>query len=128
MTCESAAATILNTRGKNDDEITPELKELLCYIESPDGAFVEKSNSDRLKKIHACVNRIKSSEEVGVKYMQKWLDQIDFFDEGMEKGRVETTLSTLCKLMQKQNMTLDEALDFLEIPETERQTYREMLN
>jgi len=32
-------------------------------IESPDSASVEKSGSDRLKKIHACVNRIKSSEE-----------------------------------------------------------------
>ena len=120
------------------------MKEFLCYIESPDGAFVEKSNSDRLKKIHACVNRIKSSEEVGVKYMQKWLDQIDFFEDGweqglekgmaqgmaqgIEKGRLENTLSTLHKLMQKQHMSLNEALDFLEIPEAERQTYKEMMN
>jgi len=133
---DGAVRIFLNTRGKNDDEITPELKEFLCYIESPDGAFVEKSNSDRLKKIHACVNRIKSSEEVGVKYMQKWLDQIDFFEDGweqgmekgMEKGRLENTLSTLRKLMQKQHMTLDEALDFLEIPKDEWQTYKEMLN
>ncbi len=97
------------------------MKELLRYIESPDGAFVEKSNSDRLKKIHACVKRIKSSEEVGVKYMQKWLDQIDFFEDGWEQGiekgmelghaegfevgrtegRIEATLKSLRKLMKK---------------------------
>ena len=46
----------------------------------------------------------------------------------MEKGRLENTLSTLRKLMQKQHMTLDEALDFLEIPKDEWQTYKEMLN
>ena len=125
---DGAVRIFLNTRGKNDDEITPELKEFLRYVESADDEFVEKSSSDRLKKIHACVNRVKSSEEAGVKFMQKWLDQIDFFDEGVEKGRVETMLSTLRKLMQKQNMTLDEALNFLEIPKDEWQTYKEMLN
>jgi len=100
-------------------EITPELKEFLRYIESPDSASVEKSGSDRLKKIHACVNRIKSSEEAGVKYMQKWLDQIDSFDEGMEKA----TLKSLQKLMQKQHMTAEEALDFLEVPKEEWENY-----
>ena len=116
---DGAIRIFLNTRGKNDDEITPELKEFLRYIESPDSASVEKSGSDRLKKIHACVNRIKSSEEAGVKYMQKWLDQIDSFDEGMEKA----TLNSLRKLMQKQHMTAEEALDFLEIPKEEWENY-----
>ncbi len=129
---DGAVRIFLNTRGKNDDEITPELKEFLRYVESADDEFVEKSSSDRLKKIHACVNRIKSSEEAGVKFMQKWLDQIDFFEDGkelgLEMGRVENTLSTLRKLMQKQNMTPEEALDFLEIPKDEWQTYKEMLN
>ena len=116
---DGAIRIFLNTRGKNDDEITPELKEFLRYIESPDSASVEKSGSDRLKKIHACVNRIKSSEEAGVKYMQKWLDQIDSFDEGMEKA----TLKSLQKLMQKQHMTAEEALDFLEVPKEEWEKY-----
>ena len=109
----------LLTGAQTEKEITPELKEFLRYIESPDSASVEKSGSDRLKKIHACVNRIKSSEEAGVKYMQKWLDQIDSFDEGMEKA----TLNSLRKLMQKQHMTAEEALDFLEIPKEEWENY-----
>lgn len=72
---DGAVRIFLNTRGTNHEDISLELREFLSYIESPEGEFVKNSNSDRLKKIHACVNRIKSSEEAGVKYMQKvvWL-------------------------------------------------------
>ena len=45
--------------------------------------------------------------------------QIDSFDEGMEKA----TLNSLRKLMQKQHMTAEEALDFLEIPKEEWENY-----
>ena len=45
--------------------------------------------------------------------------QIDSFDEGMEKA----TLKSLQKLMQKQHMTAEEALDFLEVPKEEWENY-----
>lgn len=120
---DGAVRIFLNTRGKNDDEITPELKAFLRYVESTDGEFVENSASDRLKKIHASVNRVKSSEEAGIKFMRQWIERIDYFAEGREQA----TLDSLCKLMQKKHMTAEEAVDFLEIPELERETYLKKL-
>lgn len=122
---DGATRIFLNTRGKNDDEISPELKEFLRYVESADDELVEKSGSDRLKKIHACVNQIKVSEEAGVRFMRKWIERMEFLEEGREEGRVEERLDLLRKLMQKQHMTAEEAMNFLEIPEAERGTYLE---
>lgn len=120
---DGAVRIFLNTRGKNDDEISQELKAFLHYVESPDGEFVENSSSDRLKKIHASVNRIKSSEEAGLKFMRQWIERMDYLAEGREQA----TLDSLCKLIQKKHMTAEEAVDFLEIPELERKTYLEKL-
>lgn len=116
---DGAVRIFLNTHGKNDDEITPELREFLHYVEFGDDEFAETCGSDRLKKIHACVNRVKSSEEAGVKFMQKWIERIEY----LEKGREEGVRNALYKLMQKQHMTAEEALDFLEVPEGERDKY-----
>lgn len=58
---DGAVRIFLNTRGKNDDEITPELKAFLHYVECTEDKFVENSGSERLKKIHACVSQIKFS-------------------------------------------------------------------
>ncbi|MBQ4563692.1 MAG: hypothetical protein IJA58_04335 [Lachnospiraceae bacterium] len=69
---DGAVRIFLNTRGKNDHEITPELKDFLRYVESTGDECVENSGSERLKKIHACVNRVKSSEETGVRLMRHW--------------------------------------------------------
>ena len=84
---------------------------------------MENSASDRLKKIHASVNRVKSSEEAGVKFMRQWIERIDYLAEGREQA----TLDSLRKLMQKKHMTAEEAVDFLEIPESERKAYLEKL-
>ena len=126
---DGATRIFLNTRGKNDDEISPELREFLRYVESADEKLVEESSSDRLKKIHACVNQIKVSEEAGVKFMRKWIERMEFLEEGreegLEMGRALERLNMLQKLMQKQHMTAEEAMNFLEIPEAERGTYLE---
>lgn len=131
---DGAVRIFLNTRGTNDEEITPELRAFLRYVESTDGEFAENSGSERLKKIHACVDRIKASEKVGVKYMQRWEERewdraearaegraeglAEGRAEGLAEGRAEgqqTVLDSMRKLMQEKNMTAEEALNFLEI-------------
>ena len=42
----------------------------LRYVEKTDEQTATQSDSERIKMIHACVNRIKVSEEIGVKYIQ----------------------------------------------------------
>lgn len=120
---DGAIRIFLNTRGKNDDEITPELKAFLRYVESPDGEFVEKSGSDRLKKIHACVNRVKLSEEAGVRFMRHWIERIEY----LEEGRAESLLESIRNLMETLQLTEEQAMAALKIPEEERGKYAEML-
>ena len=57
--------------------------------------------------------------------MRKWIERMEFLEEGREEGRVEERLDLLQKLMQKQHMTAEEAVSFLEVPEIERETYLE---
>lgn len=54
----------LNTKGNNEEEVSRKLIDFLHYVESADGMFAVQTGSKRIQKIHECVNRIKSSEEM----------------------------------------------------------------
>ena len=69
--------------------VSPELIEFLKYMESTDAALAENSANEKLKKIHKHVSQIKASEEIGVKYMQKWEEKVLDREEGREEGRAE---------------------------------------
>ena len=47
----------------------------------------------------------------------------DARDEAFAKGQFLQTIDNLKRLMRKMNMTLDEAMNVLEIPENERSKY-----
>lgn len=85
----------LNTRGKNDCEVSRELADFLHYIERTDDKTVLESGSENIRKIHECVKRIKSSEEIGVKYMQTWEEKILDRERGKAEGKAEGILSLL---------------------------------
>lgn len=53
--------------------------------------------------------------------MRKWIERMEF----LEEGRIQERLDLLRKLIQRQHMTAEEAVSFLEIPEAERETYLE---
>ena len=50
------------------------------------------SESERIRKIHSFVQKIRSSEEMGVKYMQAWEEKVLEREEGREEGRDEGIL------------------------------------
>ena len=83
----------LNSHGKNPEEVSPELTEFLKYMESTDAALAENSANEKLKKIHKHVSQIKASEEMGVKYMQKWEEKVLDIEKGREEGRILTEIS-----------------------------------
>ena len=56
-------------------------------MESTDAALAENSANEKLKKIHKHVSQIKASEEMGVKYMQKWEEKVLDREEGRAEGR-----------------------------------------
>ena len=55
-------------------------------MESTDAVLAENSANEKLKKIHKHVSQIKASEEMGVKYMQKWEEKVLDREEGKAEG------------------------------------------
>lgn len=79
----------LNTRGENEEEVSAELVELLHYVEQTTDKNAEMAESERIRRIHKRVRKVKSSEEVGVKYMQAWEERYYDKQEAREEGRAE---------------------------------------
>lgn len=101
MKCEEAAGVdlndgavriFLNTHGKDDDGVSPELKELLYFIEhTNDQGMVFRS--EKVNRIRKSVRSIQDNEEVGIRYMQEWEEKLMYQrmarQEGLEEGRRE---------------------------------------
>ncbi len=90
---DGAVRIFLNTHGTNDAEVSPELIEFLHYLEHTTDDVANVSKSNRIRKIHNRVRRVRTNEEIGVKYMQAWeekyYDRQDALEEGREEGREE---------------------------------------
>lgn len=120
---DGATRIFLNTHGKNSEDISPELKELLYYMEHTTEEI--SCSTSRLQQIKNHVNIVKSSEEIGVKYMQEWEEKIlekrkaraEGLAEGRSEGRTEGQTITLIQQMKKKiqkSKTLIQIADELE--------------
>ena len=120
---DGATRIFLNTHGKNPKDISPELKELLYYMEHTTEEI--SCSTSRLQQIKNHVNIVKSSEEIGVKYMQEWEEKIlekrkaraEGLAEGRAEGRAEGQTITLIQQMKKKiqkSKTLIQIADELE--------------
>ena len=100
---DGATRIFLNTHGKNPEDIRPELKELLYYMEHTTEEI--SCSTSRLQQIKNHVNIVKSSEEIGVKYMQEWEEKIlekrKARAEGLAEGRAEGETFRLIQLIKK---------------------------
>lgn len=111
MTCNETGQTLddgavrifFNTHGKNPEAISPELRELLYYMEHTTENI--SCSTPRLQEIQCHVNIVKSSEEIGVKYMQEWEEKIlekrKARAEGLAEGLAEGEDLRLIKLIKK---------------------------
>lgn len=68
---DGATRIFLNTHGTNPEDVSPELVELLHYIENTTQEVADSCTSPRIHKMQERICSIKSSEEVSVKYMQR---------------------------------------------------------
>ena len=120
---DGATRIFLNTHGKNSEDISPELKELLYYMEHTTEEI--SCSTSRLQQIKNHVNIVKSSEDIGVKYMQEWEEKIlekrkaraEGLAEGRAEGRTEGQTITLIQQMKKKiqkSKTLIQIADELE--------------
>ena len=75
------------------DEVSPELVELLHYIEHTTRDMADGCKSERIHKMQKRICSIKSSEEVSVRYMQRW-EEMEMEKEaarelGLAEGRTQ---------------------------------------
>lgn len=98
---DGAVRIFLNTKGKNDGEVSRELVDFLHYVECTDEMFALQSGSENIRKIHGCVKKIKSSEEMGVKYMQAWEEKVLERERGKEEGRAEGRAESILAFLKE---------------------------
>ena len=91
---DGATRIFLNTRGTVQGDASNELVALLKYMEDTTAELASQSGSEKIRSMHRAVERIRSSEEIGVKYMHEWEEKIldrqearqEGYKEGVEKG------------------------------------------
>ena len=127
---DGATRIFLNTHGKNKEEVRPELIEFLNYVENTNELQGETFHSEKVTKIQKAVQQIKSNEEIGVKYMQKWEEIAEAREEGREEGRTEGREQLLINQIQKKQAkgkNITQIADELEITEEEVQSVLERI-
>ncbi|WP_455619334.1 helix-turn-helix domain-containing protein [Eisenbergiella sp.] len=106
----------LNIKGTNREEAGEELAQFLEYAEKTDEITALNSGSEKIRRIREHIRMLKSSEEMGVKYMQAWEERLQVLEEGLEKGiqltkevlklsaqgRSESEISELCGISPEQ--------------------------
>ena len=126
---DGTAKIFLNTKGENADEVPDELIEFLDYVEHSTAETAGKVKSERVRRVHDRVCRVKLSEEVGVKYMQAWEEK--YYEreegriegrkegriEGREEGRIKILVTQVCKKLAK-GMEASDLADMLEEEES----------
>ena len=115
---DGAVRIFLNSHGMNRNEVSEELVALLEYMETMDADKIG-NDSENLKKLHEYVEQIKASEEIGVKYMQKWeeleYEREDAREEGQIVGRKVEEISILRRLLKKKNRDEETVADDLDL-------------
>ena len=86
---DDAVRIFLNTRGQHTEGVPQELIELLRYMEHTTEEVSASCTSERIHNIQKRIHAIKSSEKIGVKYMQAWEEKILEQEKAREEGRKE---------------------------------------
>lgn len=122
---DKAVRIFLNTRGENEDEVSPELVNFLHYLENTTDSLADRSESERIQRIHKRVKEVRMNEEAGVKYMQAWeeryYDKQEAREEGLAEGLAEgiqigssNHLKEQVRKKLAKNNTIEEIVDALE--------------
>ncbi len=110
---DGATRIFLNTRGKNEHEVSPELVELLHYIEHTNERKADSCQNPKLKKLRERVTAIQQNAEVSVRYMPAWEELIMEKNESREEGRKMLLLELISK-KQAKGKSLEQIADELE--------------
>lgn len=84
---DGAIRVFINTRGKNREDFSEEFLDFMEYVTDSSVEIADRTKSGKIKLIHRQVQKIKESEKMGVKYMQRWEELAEARDEGLAEGR-----------------------------------------
>lgn len=90
---DGATRIFLNTKGKDDENISEELRLLLHYFEDTRDEVLEETESERLQRIRKHVEELRANGDCGIKYLrdeeEKELARRKAIAEGLAEGRSE---------------------------------------
>ena len=115
---DGATRIFLNTRGEHPELVSPELIELLKYMQHSTDEVSGSCESKRIQEMHRRVCQIKASEKTEVKYMQTWEEKILIKQEGIREGIAEGEKRLLVSQIQKKlakNYSAEQISEILEI-------------
>ena len=140
---DDAVRIFLNTHGPNTGGVSKELIELLKYMEHTTEEMSRICTSERIHNIQKRIQAIKSSEKIGVKYMQAWEEKImeqnkareeghaagilEGRASGLKEGMVQGGLQKLQEQIEKKVRKGYSAEDIAEMLETDIETVQKFI-
>ena len=128
---DDAIRIFLNTRGQHAEGVPQELIELLRYMEHTTEEVSASCTSERIHNIQKRIHAIKSSEKIGVKYMQAWeekiLEQEKAREEGHASGLREGLIQKLKELVEKKVQKGYSAEEIAEMLEEDIETIQKLI-
>ena len=110
---DGATRIFLNTHGKNPEDVSPELVELLYYMEHSNQRTSVSYQSSRVRELQGNVNTIVENEEMGVRFMQAWEELLLERQEGREEG-LQLQLQNLIKKKMLKGQSVEQIAEALE--------------
>lgn len=116
---DGATKVFLNARGTKGD-ISEELKKFLDYVAN--GPDIEKTSFT--EAVDKAVTKAKENKEWKVEYMTLLMrDQ-----ENIQRGREENAIYMIKNLMVNLNLSLEEAMKAVSVPEEQWEKFKKLLN
>lgn len=86
---DGAIRIFINTKGTNRQEFSREFLDFMEYITATTDTVADKTESSKIKLIHENVKKIRTSEKMGVKYMQLWEEKAYIREDARAEGLAE---------------------------------------
>ena len=103
----------LNCHGENPEMVSPELIELLRYMEKSTNEVAGACTSQKIKLLHQKVCQIRSNKKVEAKFMRAWEEREIERQKAFSEGQNELLKSLVKKKLEK-NYSKEEIADMLE--------------
>ena len=123
---DGAVRVFINTKGTNRKGFSQEFLDFMEYLTDTSDQRAEMSSSERIREMHRAVQKIRASEKMGVKYMQKWEERVYDRLEGKIEGKKEAKadLNKLNQALLRDNR-LEDLVRSTTDPEFQEQLLRE---